>query len=428
MSAARPATWWSSVSAWEIHWLSFERVLAGVFVLAVLMPYLSPRPIEGMDVQPVAMALAPLMIFSRWLSGDGRLVRGEWWLALIGLGSLLYCLPYRYDGVADYVRTCAPLAIGAAIVIGLGRALRLVSPALMLLVAAAYLVAVTVQLTLPGLYSSAVAPFLSEVRYDPGSVRGPNGLAVEPSIVGNVCALLIAVPSLYREDWWQARPVQRLSLRAMAIVTALLTASVTGILSCVVVMAALYLRKLDARVLWRVLVIALVLAAATVALVRLEPGGRLGDMLAGMQQDPLWILTELSMVLRYAGGLFSLSNLPGHWFGDGVGVITPAIVDRGLAVWAYRLDWNAYYMGEIIGFIESTASGLASVVIRAGVIGIAAIALLFVITARGRYGIVRLLLVWTMLINVSLATPFVWFVIALGIATAMDDRRRQAAR
>ena len=68
MSAGRPAAWWSSVSEWEIHWLSFERVLAGVFVLAVLMPYLSPRPIEGMDVQPVAMALAPLMIFSRWLS------------------------------------------------------------------------------------------------------------------------------------------------------------------------------------------------------------------------------------------------------------------------------------------------------------------------------------------------------------------------
>jgi hypothetical protein len=134
------------------------------------------------------------------------------------------------------------------------------------------------------------------------------------------------------------------------------------------------------------------------------------------------------MVLRYAGGLFSLTNLPGHWFGDGVGEITPAIVDHGLAVWAHRLDWNTYYMGEIIGFIESTASGLASVVIRAGVIGIAAITFLFVITARGRYGIVRLLLVWTMLINVSLATPFVWFVVALGIATAMEDYRRQAAR
>jgi hypothetical protein len=373
------------------------------------------------------MALAPLMIFSRWLAGDSRWVRAEWWLAAIGLGSLVYCLPYRFEGLADYVRVCGPLAIGAAIVIGLGRALRLVSPALVVVAAAAYLLAVVVQLLLPDLYAAVVAPFLSEVRYEPGAVRGPNGLAVEPSIVGNVCALFIAVPSIYREPWWRERPRLAWALRAMAALTAALTASITGILSCLVVAVALYLRTFDARVIWRVFFIGAALALAAFLVVRLEPGGRLGDLVSGLRESPLWILTELSLVLRYAGGLFSLSNLPANPFGDGVGVLTPAIVDHGLAVWAYRLNWDDYYMASVVDFIELTASGLASVVIRAGWLGIAAIAFVFVIAARGRYGIVRLLLVLTMLINVSLATPFMWFVIAVGILTAVDDRRAALA-
>jgi len=425
-ATTRPGAW-STVAAIRLPRVEFERALAITFVLAVLMPYLSPVPIRGMDVQPVAMALAPLMIASRWLAGGGRLVRAEWWLAAVGIGSLVYCLPYRFDGIADYVRICGPLAIGAAIVIGLGRALRLVSPAIVVVAAAAYLLGVLVQLLLPGLYDGAVAPFLSEVRYEPGAVRGPNGLAVEPSIVGNICALFIAVPSIYRESWWRARPRLGWTLRAMAAVTAALTASITGILSCLVVAVALYLRTFDARIVWRLFFIGAGLALAAFLVVRLEPGGRVGDLVSGLRESPFWVLTELSLVLRYAGGLFSLSNLPANPFGDGVGVLTPAIVDHGLAVWAYRLDWNDYYVASIVDFIELTASGLASVVIRAGWLGIAAIALVFAIAARGRYGIVRLLLVLTMLINVSLATPFMWFVIAIGILTAVDDRRAALA-
>lgn len=424
--ATRPGSW-SSVAAIRLPRVELERALAITFVLAVLMPYLSPIPIRGMDVQPVAMALAPLMIFSRWLAGGGRLVRAEWWLAAVGIGSLIYCLPYRFDGIADYVRICGPLAIGAAIVIGLGRALRLVSPAIVVVAASAYLLGVLVQLLLPGLYDAAVAPFLSEVRYEPGAVRGPNGLAVEPSIVGNICALFIAVPSIYRAAWWRERPKLGWSLRAMAAVTAALTASITGILSCLVVAVALYLRTFDARIVWRLFFIVAGLAFAAFLVVRLEPGGRVGDLISGLRESPFWILTELSLVLRYAGGLFSLSNLPANPFGDGVGVLTPAIVDHGLAVWAYRLDWNDYYVASIVDFIELTASGLASVVIRAGWLGIAAIALVFAIAARGRYGIVRLLLVLTMLINVSLATPFMWFVVAVGIMTGVDDRRAALA-
>jgi len=401
--------------------------VAGVFVLAVLMPYLSPRPIAGMDVQPVAMALAPVMIASRWLAGEGRLRRAEWWLVLIGLGSLAYCLPFRFAGVAEYIRVCAPLAIGAAIVVGLNRALRLVSPAVVMVAAAAYLGAVLVQLALPGVYSAVVAPFLSEVRYDPTAMRGPNGIAVEPSMVGNVCALFIALPALYRESWWKERPALGLALRTMAAVTAVLTASVTGILSCVAVAAALYLRGFDARVLWRVLGIGgAVLLAGWVA-IRIEPRGRLGDLLAGVSENPLWILTELSIVLRYAGGLVSLSNLGASPLGDGIGQLTPAIVDRGVAFWANLLNWDSYYVSAVAGYIEATASGLSSLVIRAGIFGLAAIVFLFVLVSRGRYGLVRTLLAATMLINVSLATPFVWLVFSLGILAQAADSETAVA-
>jgi hypothetical protein len=427
MSEAARYGWLSAAAAWRLPLPSLEQVLAAVFVLAVLMPYLSPRPITGMDVQPVAMALAPVLIASRWLAGELRLSRGEWWLVGLGLGSLLYCLPFRFSGLAEYVRVCAPLAIGAAIVLGLNRALRLISPAVVLIAAAAYLAGVLVQLALPGVYSGVVAPFLSEVRYDPTAMRGPNGIAVEPSMVGNVCALFIALPALYRESWWKTRPALGLALRSMAAVTAVLTASVTGILSCMVVAAALYLRGFDARVLWRVLGIGgAVLLAGWVA-IRLEPGGRIGDLLAGASENPLWILTELSIVLRYAGGLVSLSNLGASPFGDGIGQLAPAIVDRGVAFWANLLNWDAYYVSAVAGYIEATASGLSSLVIRAGVFGLAAIAFLFMLVSRGRHGLVRGLLVATMLVNVSLATPFVWLVFSLGLLAQAEGSETAVA-
>lgn len=396
-----------------------ERVIALMFVYAALLPYLSPIPISGMDVQPVAIVMAPLVVLSRYLSGKRPWLSAEIALVVIGAISLLYFVPTEFSGLRDYIRVCAPLAFGALFVVAFIQAFSVLSPAVLLVPAALYLAGLLVQVYAPTLYLTVIAPFLSDVRFEVGSIRGPNGLAVEPSMVGNVAALFLAAPWLLRPTWWEQRPVTRRCLQTIALVSAVLAGSLTGILTCIAVVIAGYWVRRPARALF-------LFASFAVAFVFLlaeiadQVGGRMGELLVGTLENPLFLLSDYSFVLRYSGILVSLANLAAYPLGDGVGQLNWPIIENGLDLWGNALNWSPYYQQAIAVYQGMTTSGVGSFVVRCGVPGILALLFILALTLRGPYGLVRFLLVVAMMVNVSLATPFIWFVVATAVFLGVE--------
>jgi hypothetical protein len=403
-----------------------ERRSADAFLLAVMLPYLSPAPISGMDVQPVAMILAPLVLLIRLLGSERPVVSAEMVLVVIGVASLAYCAPSAFDSFGDYFRVCAPLAIGAMIALAGVQALCMCTPYVFVLVAALYLGGAILQLAAPSAYTTLVAPFLWEIRFELGSVRGPNGLAVEPSMVGNVCAVLLVLPYLFRRDWWRERRITTVSLQLLALSAAAITGSATGILACFGALFAVAVVRYPVRAL---LIAAVSIGLAIVGLPFLVDsgvGGRAGELLLAASDNPLFLLADYSFVLRYSGILIALGNLPNMPFGDGAGQLTWPIVDQGLRVWAEAFEWSAFYQSSIATYQGLATSGIGGVIVRGGVLGLAAFAVLLAMAARGRYGLVRMFLVLSMMINVSLATPYLWLVFAIGTVEQMSRRHRES--
>ena len=328
-----------------------------------------------------------------------------------------------FRGFLDYFRICAPLAIGAIQVLALVHAISRASPLVYLLASLAYLVGVAVQLAAPDVYGTLIAPYLSEVRFQGDSIRGPNGLAVEPSMVGNVCAVLVAIPALGDVEWWRRRSALKWLLWASSGVAVLVTGSVTGVASCLMVAAFLYCRNPANLRPLRLIPVAASVVAGVVVLMATQLQGRIGDLVTGVSETPLWLLTELSVVMRYAAWLVSISHLPSAPFGDGIGSLTSAIVEPELAWWANTLDWNSYYITTLWTHIVDTSVGIGSLILRMGFIGLLLLGLVFWLVGRGRDGWLRAALVGTIILNVSLATPYLWLVVALALRNPSSQAR-----
>jgi hypothetical protein len=415
----------SGVASYVSRW-RFEGFFCSGFVIAVLLPYLSPVPISGMDVQPLAMALAPLVVGLRFIRPDRAfLMRSEVALVLVGLTSLIYFRPGAFEGFSDYFRVCAPLAIGAMMVVALVHALPRTSPLVTVFVAAAYCAGVLLQLLSPSTYDATVAPLLSEVRFQGDSIRGPNGLAVEPSMVGNICAILIAIPALFRPQWWANRRWAVWLLRFFCVLAVLLTGSVTGVASCVLVGSLLAVSASRRPILALASLIGGLITLAIIVSRYFEIEGRIGDLIAGISESPFWLLTELSVVMRYVNWLVALTYLAVAPLGDGVGTLDAAIAGPALAYWAEVLNWSGYYVDTLWTHVIDTSVGIGSLIIRMGFIGVFCLLTVLWITSRGRGGLIRFVLLGTTLLNVSLATPFVWMILALGLLVGRADLHTQ---
>ncbi len=393
--------------------------LANSVLIASLLPYLSPFPLTGIDAQPTPVIIAVLALLLLLLIAPQRLNLVKTDAVLLGLGVLMlfYVDFSRTEVSLTWLRTCGTLLIAFPIYYAVRILYPFMSPKVFIGVVVAYVAVLILQITLPNVYLAIFTPLLSEIRWDQG-IRGPNGLCVEPSMLGNMALVFILAMFFFKAKHWKEHPAVRNFVVASSILLLIISQSASGIvLALLVALVGLFFSRRSWLFKGAVVGILMLGMISAGALFR-NASGRGAAFIAAVAQNPLVVVQDASFALRSIGTYLAFYALKEAPLGTGTLQFDQTLTDKAWESSLMLRLWPDEEMRQFFrDFVLERSSGIGPSLQRMGVLFVFILGtLLFLVRGFPQVVVVRLFLL-AMLLNASLFTSTIWFV--LGCCTAI---------
>jgi hypothetical protein len=398
------------------------RLLSNLVLVTALLPYISPFPIRLMDVQITChltslLAIALILLFApRHLD----VTRTDLLLLIAGTVALFYVDYTRVDVNFFWLRNCGTILIAFPVYYAVRILYRYMSARVFVAIVVLYVAVIVFEVTFPSVYFAIFTHLLNEVRWYPGSVRGPNGLCVEPSMVGNMAVLFSIAPWFFKQDFWKENPRARWVVFSCSAILLIMSHSASGFVVAAVVLAcAIVSSKIGIR--RKIIIAACVCAAVLIAGTALQNSDSRAAYISLAIKNPTLALQDPSLGQRSINAYLAVYGLTQAPFGTGRIVIDQRITDPA---WSSDLMKSTFQDPDLLTFLrhwsrETSFSGIGSSIHRMGLLFVV---ILFGLTTliRGvpKSGIIRVFF-WIVLLNGALITPTYWLI--FGCCTAQRE-------
>lgn len=390
------------------------RFLANLTLVAALIPYASPMPVKAMDAQLTGLIVSTLAIIflsifaSRFISLNSRD------LTVLGAGILVlfYIDLGKVPLNVQWIRTCGTMLLGFPVYLAVRNLYPYMSPKVLTRVVGLYFAVLIFQITMPYYYLAVFKRFLSEVRWEPGSVRGPNGLCVEPSMLGNMCVLFVVSMYFFHREYWKTHRTQVKFIVIASALMLLISQSATGIVLAFIVgfLALLFSKK--SFFLKVAVVAALVVAVIIGGLLAGAGSSRGAQFVSSMAKNPAIVLQDPSFALRFVGLFLGIHGLPDAPLGTGELLLDSKLADKAWEGETMRTLWpQSDLRAYIRDYVMERASGIGPMVMRMGFVSFVVFWILLAsIDGFKEAWVVRAFLL-ALLLNTTLFASTIWFVI-----------------
>jgi hypothetical protein len=402
--------------------LKMLRLLSNLVLVTALLPYVSPMPVRLMDVQITCHVASILAVLALLLFAPRRLdiTRTDLLLLLAGVAALFYVDYTRVNLDISWLRNCGTILIAFPVYYAVRILYRYMSPKLFVGIVVLYVVVIVFEVTFPSIYFPIFNHLLNEVRWEPGSVRGPNGLCVEPSMVGNMAVLFSIAPWFFKQEFWEQNPRARWLVFSCSAILLIMSHSASGFVVAAVVLAcAVATSRL--RIRQKVIIAASMCAVFLITGAALQNSDSRAAYISLAIKNPALALQDPSLGQRSINAYLAVYGLSQAPLGTGRIVIDQRITDPA---WSSDLMKATFQDPDLLTFLrhwsrETSFSGIGSSIHRMGFLFVV---ILFGLTTliRGvpRSGIIRVFF-WIVLLNGALITPTYWLI--FGCCTAQRD-------
>lgn len=406
----------------------FLRIVANTVLATALMPYVSPLPWRGMDVQLTAVATASAALLFLFVFAPRRLTiqRTDIVVLLCGLAMLFYVNFNHVDPGLNWMRACATILLGFPVYFAVRNLYRYMSPGVLVAVVATYTSVLVFQLTFPSAYVAIFSHLMSELRWEPGGYRGPNGLCVEPAMLASMCILFVISKYFLHRQFWQEHRGASWFVAVASVAMLIVSQSATG---CVLAVVMAFVGLLVSRRPFKVkaaAIIAVCLLLGFAGTLAVSGSGRGTEFLSAAAKNPAVVLQDPSFAMRFVGVFLGLHGLSSAPLGTGELVLDQKLADKAwesksmITLWPDPL-LRQYVRDYVATFAEhSNASGIGPVIQRMGVLALIVFATL-IRCVRGfpEKWVVRVFLL-TLFLSASLFISTLWFI--LGCCAAIWPR------
>lgn len=406
------------------------RFCANAVLLTALLPYVSPVVLPDMDVQLTALGTSMVVLIGLFFLRPYLFKVRRIDLLVLGMGllSFIYVRPsVAFDDPTATLRACGQIVLAFPVYYAVRILYRYMSPRLFLGVVVLYFAALVLQMWRPDAYASTFAHVLSDTRWEAGGVRGPNGLCTEPSMMGNMCILFIASLYFFHREYWKSHRYAAYFVVAASCVMLVITQSGTGlVLGMTLALAALLGSELSTKAKLAIVtgfLLVIVLLGRTFS----TSDSRGATVLSGVAANPLWILSETSFATRVLGLYVGFHQIPIQPLGSfdvrADPEATDSALDGDVAVYIWP-DSSLRSLMSDLRLVRDDTHGAGAVLERMGIFGALVIVILLFCPSGFHGEWVARTYIAGMLVNASLFTPTLWFVI--GCCAALRSVQKDA--
>jgi hypothetical protein len=402
------------------------RVLANAVLIAALLPYFSPIPITGMDAQLTALVVSVLSISVLLIFAPRyfKLTKLDVWVAGVGLLVLFYIDLSRVSLNVLWLRTCGTMLLGFPVYLAVRIFYPYMSPRVFVRIVAIYLVVLLFQITFPYYYLSIFKHFLAEIRWEPGSIRGPNGMCVEPSMLANMCVLFVVSMYFFHREYWREHKKQVAFVFAASAIMLLISQSATGVVLAMMVSFLALLFSKRSVLVKGIAVGAIVVAVIIGGIVASAGSSRGAEFVSSMAKNPAVIVQDPSFALRFVGLFLGLHSLPDVPLGTGELLLDYKLADKAWEGRTMTTLWPDRQLRQYVReYVMERSSGLGPMIQRMGVFSFAVFGvLLWTIRGFREAWVVRVFLL-ALLLNTTLFASTIWFLVGCcaALVVALSD-------
>lgn len=310
-------------------------ILASALLIATLFPYLSPFPIQGADIQPVAAIIALVSIFILALQKNHR-VSIDTTDVLIFVCAVVYLLYHNIQNVdVDFgvVKRNSALLTGAIIYYAFKQMAMYLSSSVLLWTSIFYFIIVGIQVISPDLYHFISTLFLS--RTDTSIDRGLNGPCSEPSFLGYMGLIFIGLTFLFRSKPFNMSSTSQFIVIVISVSLVIVSASASGFFFGAILLVV-YVLTGGRKALITALTLSPIIAILGFLLISSNPNIRGLEFARQTSAESATITQDTSAAMRLIGLYVAIPSLLEYPFGTGNGEVDQ---DYFFYIWnKYSLD------------------------------------------------------------------------------------------